>query len=222
MAVADPAGTFKVTFWYRTAIACGLFPILLGTAIFVAWLFTDLDALEIIGLLFIYGGIVLFAAGIVSLFVFVSRARKGRISYRKSTNLALAVLVLNFPLCAAYISIAFAMESAHVVTVVNRAGMPIEALTLTDPAGRQFRVGTVEPGQVRHACLDFSGEGAVQFSLNVDGETRAGTLIGYLADPLGSHATLRLSEELTAQANEEFRRISLADFLRYCLPGWQT
>ncbi len=59
-------------------------------------------------------------------------------------------------------------------------------------------------------------------SLNIDGETRAGTLIGYLADPLGNHATLRLSEELTAQASEEFRRISLADFLRYCVPGWQT
>ncbi len=222
MAVADPAGTFEVTLWYRTAIACGLFPMLLGTAVFAAWLFTDLDALEFIGLLLIYGGIVLFAAGIVSLLVFVSHARKGGIAYRIPTTLALAVLVLNFPLCAAYMSIAFAMESAHVVTVVNRAGMPIEALTLTDPAGRQFRLGTVWPGQVRHACLDFSGEGAVQFSLNVDGETRAGTLIGYLADPLGSHATLRLSEELTAQASEEFRRISLADFLRYCVPGWQA
>ena len=195
---------------------------LLGTAIFAAWLFTDLDALEIIGLLFIYGSIVLFAVGIISLLVFVSRARKGGSAYRIPATLALTVLVLNFPLCAAYISIAFAMESAHVVTVVNRAGMPIEALTLTDPAGRQFRFGTVGPGQARHACLDFSGEGAVQFSLDVDGETRAGTLIGYLADPLGSHATVHLSEELTAQASEEFHRISLADFLRYCVPGRQT
>ncbi len=222
MAVADPAGTFEVKLWYRTAIACGLFPMVLGTAIFAAWLFTDLDALEIIGLLFIYGGIVLFAAGIASLLIFVSRARKGGIAYRRPTTLALAVLILNVPLCAAYISIAFAMESAHVVTVVNRAGMPIESLTLTDPAGRQFRIGTVGPGQVRHACLDFSGEGAVQFSLNVDGEARAGTLIGYLADPLGSSATLRLSAELTLQASEEFRRVSLADFLRYCVPGWRT
>lgn len=219
---AAPAGTSEVTLWYRAAVACGLFPMLLGTAIFAAWLLTDLDALEIIGVLFIYGGIVLFAAGVVSLLVFVSRARKGGIAYRTPTTLALAVLILNFPLCAAYVSIAFAMESAHVVTAVNRAGMPIEALTLTDPAGRRFRVGIVGPRQVRRACLDFSGEGAVQFSLNVDGKTRAGTLIGYLADPLGSYATLRLSEELTAQASEESRRISLADFLRYCVLGWRT
>ena len=139
MAVAHPPGTFEVTLWYRTAIACGLFPMVLGTAIFAVWLFTDLDALEIIGLLFIYGGIVLFAAGIGSLLIFVSRARKGGIAYRRPTTLALAVLILNVPLCAAYISIAFAMESAHIVTVVNRAGMPIESLTLTDPAGRQGR-----------------------------------------------------------------------------------
>lgn len=195
---------------------------LLGTVIFVVWLFTDLDAFEIIGLWFIFGGFVLFAAGIVSLFVFVSRARRGGIAYRRPTTLALTVLVLNFPLCAAYIFIAVAMETANFVTVVNRAGMPIEALTLTDPMGRQFQVGAVGPRQVRHACLDFSGEGAVQFSFNVDGETRAGTLIGYLPHSLGSYATLRLSEELTAQASQEFSRISLANFLRYCVPGLQT
>jgi len=204
------------------AIACGLLPMLLGTAIFAAWLFTDYDALEIIGLLFIYGGIVLFVAGIVSLLVFVSRARMGGIAYRTPTTVALALLILNFPLCVAYVSIAFAMESAHVVTVVNRTDIPIEALTLTDPIGRQFRVGTVAPGQVHHACPEFSGEGAVQFSLIVDGETRAGTLIGYLADPLGSHATLLVSKELTAKASEDFRRISLADFLSFCVRGRQT
>jgi hypothetical protein len=219
---ADLAGTFKVTFWYRMAIACGLFPMFLGSAVFAAWLFTDLDALEIIGLILIYSGIVPFAVGIVSLVMFIFRARKGGIAHRIPAAVAFAVLLLNFPLCAAYIFIAFAMESAHVVTVVNRADMPIESLSLTDPTGRQFQAGTIGPGQLRHTCLDFSGEGAVRFSLNVNGEARAGTLIGYLADPLGSHATLRLSEELAVQASEEFRRISFANFLRYCVPGWQT
>lgn len=143
MAVADPVGTLGATLRYRIAIACGLVPMVLGTVIFVAWLFTDLDALEIIGVLFIYGGVLLFAVGIGSLSAFVSRARKAGSTYRKPTALALAILVLNLPLCAAYISIAFALESAHVVAVVNRAGMPIEGLTLTDPAGQKFRVGTV-------------------------------------------------------------------------------
>jgi hypothetical protein len=197
-------------------------PDVTGKGHFAAWLFTDHDTPEIFGLLFIYSGIVVFVAGIVSLRGFISRARQRGISYQTPTTVALAILVLNFPPCAAYISFAFAMESAHVVTVVNRTGMPIEALTLTDPAGRQFRVETVGPGRVHHACPDFSGEGAVQFSLNVDYETRAGTLIGYLADPLGSHGTLRVSEELTAQVSEEFRRISLADFLDYCVLGRQT
>lgn len=205
--------------WYRAAIACGLFPILVGTAIFAAWLHTDLDALEIAGLLVIYCGIAVFAVGIVSLLIFVARARTGGIAHRKRTTLALTVLLLNFPLCAAYLSIAYAMESAHAITAVNRAAISIEALTLTDPTGREFQIGTVRPMQIRNVCLDFSGEGAVQFSLSVNGEIRTGTLIGYLADPLGSHATLRLSGELTVQASEEFDRISLADFLRFCVSG---
>ena len=94
---------------------------LVGTAIFAAWLFTYLDALEIIGLFFIYGGIGIFAAGIASLLVFVSRARKHGFAHRKPTTVALVVLVLNFPLCVAYVSIAFTMETAHLVTVANRA-----------------------------------------------------------------------------------------------------
>ncbi len=214
--------TIATTIEYRTAIACGLLPMILGTAIFAAWLFTDLDALEIIGILFIYVGVALFVIGIISLLVFVSRSRSRGILHRKSTTWALTVLFLNFPLCAAYVSIAFAMESTNAVTVVNRAALPIEGLILTDPAGRQFRIGTVGPGELRHACLDFSGEGAVQFAFNVDGQTRAGTLIGYLSDPLGSNATLDLSEDLTAKASEEFRRISAADFFRHCVLGRPT
>ena len=195
---------------------------MVGTAIFAAWLFTDLDALEIIGLFFIYGGIGLFAAGIASLLVFVSRARKHGIAHRRPTTVALVVLVLNFPLCVAYVSIAFTMETAHLVTVANRSITPIEALIVTDPTGQQFQIETIGPGEVRHACFDLSGEGAVQFTFNVDGETRAGTLIGYLAAPIGSSATLVLSEDLTARANEEFRRISVADFLRHCALGRPT
>ena len=130
-----------MTRWYRATIACGLIPMALGSAVFAAWLFTDLDALEIIGVLFIYGGIFLFAVGIAALLIFVSRARKGGIAYRRAATLALVILVLNFPLCAAYVAIAFAMESAHVVIVENRAGMTIEDLTLRDPTGRQFQIG---------------------------------------------------------------------------------
>jgi len=205
--------------WYATAIACGLIPMALGSAIFAAWLFTDLDALEIIGVLFIYGGIFLFAVGIAALLIFVSRARRGGVVYRKPATLALVVLVANFPLCAVYVAIAFAMESAHVVAVENRAGMVMEDLGLRDPTGRQFRVGSVGPGQTRQVCLDLSGEGAVEFSFNVDGRPYAGILIGYLADPLGSRATLRLAEDLSVETSEEFRRISLADFLRTCVLG---
>jgi hypothetical protein len=191
----------------------------LGSAIFAAWLVTDLDALEIIGVVFIYGGIFLFAAGIAALLIFVLRARRGGVAYRKSAALALVVLVANFPLCAAYVAIAFAMESAHVVIVENRAGRTIEDLNLRDPAGRQFQVRSVGPGQTRQDCLDLSGEGAVEFSFNVDGRPYAGILIGYLADPLGSRATLRLSEDLSAETSEEFRRISLVDFFRTCVLG---
>lgn len=205
--------------WYATAIVCGLIPMALGSAIFAAWLVTDLDALEIIGVVFIYGGIFLFAAGIAALLIFVSRARRGGVAYRKSAALALVVLVANFPLCAAYVAIAFAMKSAHVVAVENRAGMAMEDLGLRDPTGRHFGVGSVGPGQTRQVCLDLSGEGAVGFSFSADGRPYAGILIGYLAGPLGSRATLRLAEDLSAQVSEEFRRISLAEFLRTCLLG---
>jgi len=205
--------------WYRAALLCGLLPMLLGTAIFAAWLVTDHGSLEIAGLLLIYGGILLLGAGLVSLRLYLSHARRGGIAGRRPAVWALALLLANLPLCAAYVFIAFAMESAHHVTLVNRASKSIEALVLTDPTGRRFPVGTIGPGQVRQVCPDFSGEGAVEFSLTIDGESRTGTLIGYLADPLGSRSTLLLTKVNTTEASETFERISLVEFLRHCVIG---
>ena len=61
--------------WYWLAIVCGLTPIILGSAIFAAWLIDDLDSLEMIGLGVIYVGLPLFAVGVVALVVFTAAAR---------------------------------------------------------------------------------------------------------------------------------------------------
>jgi len=203
--------------WPKTPIACGVIPMALGTAVFIAWLFTDDDALELIGLAVIFGGVVLVVAGIVSLCFFVSRARRDGRSYRTPTAVALATLAANFPLCGVYVAFAFTTESAHLVTVDNQAGQPVTALVVTDPTGRQFQLDSVAPRQVAHACLGFSGEGAVEFAFNIGGETRSGILIGYLADPIGLQATLHVSESLTVEASERFHRIALAEFLELCV-----
>ena len=205
--------------WYRAALFCGLFPALLGTAIFAAWLVTDHGWLEIAGLLLIYGGILLVLAGLVSLRLYLSHARRGGIASRRPAVWALALLLANLPLCAAYVSIAFAMESAHHVTFVNRASAPVEDLVLTDPTGRRFAIETIGSGLTRHDCPDFSGEGAVEFSFNIEGESRTGTIIGYLADPLGSRSTLWLTEDRTTETSETFERISAAEFLCHCVLG---
>ncbi len=208
-----------VRHWYRTVLVCGLFPMTAGTAIFVAWLLTDLDVLEILGMVLICIGIALVVLGIVGLAIFISRARNEGLPYGKPVCLGAALLFLNFPLCAAFVSIAFAMESAHVVTVVDRATAPIEDLTFTDPAGQQHQIEPIRPGEVYHACIDFSGEGAVQYSFTVDGQMHTGTLIGYLSDPLGSNTTLDISDDLTAKASAEFQRISAASFFQHCILG---
>ncbi|MDX1402349.1 MAG: hypothetical protein R3245_10535 [Kiloniellales bacterium] len=205
--------------WCKMAIACGLTPIVLGTAIFAAWLRNDSDVLEVIGLLTIFGGVVVVAIGIVCLVTFGIKAREKATVNRTGTTAAVAVLALNFPLCAFYVYIAFAMESAYLVTVVNRSDLSIENLMLTDPRGHRFQASSVGPGRVHRLCPHFSGEGAVNYSFELDGEVRTGILIGYLADPIGSQTVLRLSEALTAEADEKFDRISLSDFLRYCVGG---
>ena len=205
--------------WYRVALFCSLFPALTGTAIFAAWLVTDHDTLELAGLLLIYGGILLVLAGLVSLRLYLSHARRAGIAGRRSAFWALAFLLANLPLCAAYVSIAFAMESAHHITLANRASAPIEDLVLTDPTGRRFAIGNVGPGLTLHLCPDFSGEGAVAFSFSIEGEGRSGTLIGYLADPLGSRSSLLLTEDRATKTGETFERISLSEFLHHCVLG---
>ncbi len=205
--------------WYWLAIVCGLTPIILGSVIFAAWLIDDLDSLEMIGLGVIYVGVLLFTVGTIALVIFTTYASRAGIAHRRSTAIALIILVANFPLCVAFVSLAFAIESAHLVTIENGADVEIKALALGGPSGRSFEVGFVAPGQVRNTCPDFTGEGAVIYSFTIDGETREAVLIGYLAAPLGSRATLRVAEDLSVRTEEEFQRISFPDYLSHCLFG---
>jgi hypothetical protein len=210
-----------VNFAYWTSVGCGLVLAVLGTADFVAWLATDLDMLELIGGWIIWRGLLVFAVGIIGLLVFVSCARGRGVPYRRRATWSLLALFVNIPLCFLYVFVAFSMESAITVTITNHAHVSIENLVIKGPNREQVEIRTVRAGEIRHSCPDLKGEGAVEYSLSVDGQPRSGVVIGYMSSPIGRHATLDLLPDLTVRNDESFGRISAADYLRYCVLGYR-
>lgn len=205
-----------MTAWYRASLACGLLPLLLGTVTFVTWVWTNLFALIFVGLVVVYGGLALFAAGLVCLYVYTRKARRAAVWYRRGLAVAGGVLLLNFPVCAAYLFITFDVLSVTLVTVENRYEQPIRDLVLQDYAGNVHRIGSVLPGDMTKACLRLDGEGAVTYTLTRDGAELSGDLIGYLTWG-GSHARLTLLRYGAVDAQPGLDRISGADFVRHCI-----
>lgn len=201
---------------YKIALTCGLLPMVLGTAVFAVWLATDIAELEIAGIFIIQGGLILFAIGFISLLVFINSAMKDSEPFMGRSALCAVVLLLNFPLCVGYLLIAFAMENANVVTVVNESAKPVTDLVLSDPSGRKYPIAPILPGASRTACYAFSGEGSVQYAFTNDGTPQQGQLIGYITSGLGSHGTLRLSKDDEAAATEDTNRVSATDFFKFC------
>lgn len=178
----------------RVAFVCGVAPAALGTLIIVLWLATRYDGLLLAGFFNILLGLAGVCIGIVALVCYfrVSRESDGRprrVWLRGA--LAGAVLVLNFPLCLAYVRVYDNVSNRFIVTVVNAASQPIDSFFVTDPSGGRLVFGNVQPGQMVTRHFRPRGDGEVAFRAVVAGATTDGVVSHYVTDGMsGGSATV--------------------------------
>jgi hypothetical protein len=92
---------------FRVALACGIFPAVLGTVVTSLWLLTRWPGLVGWGLVTVGLGLLCVAVGGIALAIYVWRAvGSGRRPWLVRALLAGALLVANFPLCGVCISLA--------------------------------------------------------------------------------------------------------------------
>lgn len=183
----------------------------------MTWLALDADWLVVAGLLTVYAGLVLFAIGFLCLILSTSLKSAERRPTRREIWVAGAALGANFPVAAAYMTFAYALLSANFVTVNNAAKAALSEVTFIDSTGKAHAMPDVPNNAIHSDCLDFSGEGEVVYTMRLGGQQRAGILIYYLATPLGSQATVQVSETGILSANQQTGRLAVAAFLRHCL-----
>ncbi len=89
---------------------CGLLPMLLGSAIFLLWVWSSSSLLPVLGLLNMVLGLCLFGGGLGVLYAL--RLRAGR-RWLPGTAMACTLLLANFPLACVYAGLGSQIELAR-------------------------------------------------------------------------------------------------------------
>ena len=110
---------------YRVAVACGAIPLVTGIGVFLLWVPTRWEFFVAAGIVTIGAGLVLFTIGVITLGYFVWTSwRAGQIARARMWRLTLAcgaLLLVNFPVCAAIGMAVSVISSLYTVTITNES-----------------------------------------------------------------------------------------------------
>lgn len=168
----------------RIAYACAIVPMVTGISIYLLWLITDWDALEMVGLYTIVFGFAFFVMGMVALLAALYVARKIPGLDRKAFNnrawMAAGLLFVNFPICISITAAASYSMSAYRLTLDNQSGEDLHNLKITG-GGTEESIPSLPSGKSVKRTLHFQQEGALTLQL---GPKVAPILIDGYVDPV--------------------------------------
>ncbi len=187
--------------WYRISLICGLVPLCTGIFIFLAWLPTRSDWLEIAGIVNLYIGLALFFIGVICLSIYFYTARKKSVvGYWKKSIIALAILLANIPVATAIISTVIYMESAITVTIENQSSTIIEEISISEH-GHIYEFGSVLPNERLEKKFHFQSEGSVHYSFKRNGSKFEGIFIGYVSGGFGADVKMLITKSGAVKIN---------------------
>jgi hypothetical protein len=179
---------------YRVVLVMGIAPTIFGTLVFAVWVITRNERLFPVGEQTINVGTVIVAIGGVLLVVFAVREWFAHYTRKRWIIRRLLwgglVLLMNFPLAAAYIGITLYLMSFATVTVVNAGSKTVESFVVKG-AGVNVEMGPIRPGgsvtrQYRigqDSAVTFLGrKGERKLTGVIDGYQQAGPTKGSYAD----------------------------------------
>jgi vacuolar-type H+-ATPase subunit I/STV1 len=188
----------------KCSIALGASPLIIGTLIYFTWRLTRWHWLEMMGLMTILIGIIVFLAGAVCLILHLkSESRTGRTSPLNALVVG-GLLFANFPLAAVYIASAIDISTRFTVRVYNESDHPIESFIILGP-GIQTEIGPIPSGKKAIQHNYPTTDGSLRFTarhqqLNYDGE-----LEGYVCNGWDGDKTVRVSGKGTYEITNTFR-----------------
>ena len=134
----------------KFAWMAGVVPLVVGTAIFISWLFLRTDYLMAVGVITIYAGLCSVGVGAVCLAIYVWRTwRSAAVSRRRVVwqSIALAGLFLaNFIAAGGFVYGAIMIETRYNLSITNHSGEPLRAVRV-DGGGVSIRFEDIPAGQ---------------------------------------------------------------------------
>jgi len=167
---------------YKIAIFCGITPLLVGTTIFVLWLTTRWSKLEGFGIFTIFGGIVLFAIGVISLVIHTvgqNKIHEGRSKLIIENTKAAGLLLLNFPVALLIIYLVSYFQSFYILTIRNNTSYSVNNFVLSS-TGNNISIGSIPSNQAVTTKFRV-GEGSITFKTSINGKALEGTIDGYVS-----------------------------------------
>ena len=179
--------------WYRIGLISALLPLVMGTGIFGAWVFTRQDWLMSAGIYTIAGGLILFVAGVVAVFFIARLAKKQGLPCKKKIITLACLLVANFPVAMWMTFSALDILAEYKVSIINNSTESAQII-FSDPTGKIHAVPDVSPHSKTQMIFHFEGEGAVMYQVTSKTFDRSGTLFGYITNGMGGSAVLEIQE----------------------------
>jgi hypothetical protein len=178
----------------RAAFFCGGAPLVLGTTVFVTWLATGWGWWERAWLWTILAGLGFFVAGVIGV---VRHFRQAPNSSWKHPVLAMALLLLNFPIGALYVWMVIDIAQRYTLTVQNHSRETIDSLVVTGGGIQPVELGPIPTGTERQKRLHFTQDGKVEFRARQGAQEHRGMLEGSAGPGSGGQRTVRVSADGT-------------------------
>lgn len=169
----------------RAAQWCALIPLSIGIFVFLLWLPTHWETLEVAGLITIYAGTFVITGGLIAVCIqwIVSRWRApAPVNWWPSRQemLVVALLLSNFVTAAAIIVAIDYFKCRFIVTVTNSCTTPFDDVAVTCP-GDQAHLGPLLPNTTRSATLHLNGTaGGIEMVRRQGSQTSTDVIEGYV------------------------------------------
>ena len=185
---------------HRIATVCGAAPLLVGTAIFVAWLVTRRDWLMLAGAVVLYGGAALVATGVVALALSLwSATRTPDAPIRRIRVSALScggLLLANILAAGCILWAGIAIATRYTVVVINASQQRLDSVRVFG-GGCDASYGSLLPGATARRSFWIRQDGTLVLHASEDKDTLEQTIDDYVTGNSGGYLKITVQPELT-------------------------
>ena len=181
--------------WLSIALTSGLFPLTTGTLVFALWWLIRAEWLVMLGLFILLSGLVLFVFGLIAVTIYFVQSHKQQLpGYRPRAAIALAILLVNFPVATGIIYGVEHLLSFSTVIIDNQSSFFIDDITLQQ-RDKQYRLGALAANSKLEKAIPFKYQASVNYSFNRNSQMAEGILFGYITGMGGQVARITIARD---------------------------